>query len=81
MLRYGRSTVSQRCQTSLPSSVSPASRAVIPVVDTDGPANTFKSGIWKKRGDCRFDCNDCRSDTLELRHGLASIRESTYAGP
>lgn len=48
MLRYGRSTVFQRCQTSLPSSVSPAARAVAPVVDTGGRANTLKSGIWKK---------------------------------
>ena len=48
MLRYGRSTVFQRCQTSLPSSVSPAARAVAPIVDTGGPANTLKSGIWKK---------------------------------
>ena len=81
MLRYGRSTVFQRCQTSLPSSVSPAARAVAPVVDTGGPANTLKSGIWKKRGNRRFDCDDYRSDTLELLFGLASIREPTYAEP
>jgi hypothetical protein len=32
----------------LPSSVSPAARAVTPVVDTDGPADPLKSGIWRK---------------------------------
>ncbi len=60
MLRYGRSTVFQRCQTSLPSSVSPAARAVAPVVDPGGPANTLKSGIWKKGGAnrrCDLDCD------------------------
>ncbi len=81
MLRYGRSTVFQHCETSLPSSVSPAARAVTPSLIQMVQLTQLKAGFGKKRGNCRFDCDDYLSDTLELRHGLASIRGSTYAGP